>query len=403
VTGAVAEFTVWLDENFDPEDTLVSWRTRLFDARWACPSWPARWGGRDLSDAESAACAALLSSRDVPGPPDSLGVRLAAPTLLAHGTDDVRDRFLGVTVTGRVTWCQLFSEPGAGSDLASLSSRAERDGDQWVVTGQKVWTTSAHLADLGLLLARTRRGADRHDGITCFVVPMRQSGVTVRPLRQMNDHSSFNEVFLDGAVVPAGDVVGDIDDGWRVALTTLAHERRLAPATASARPPGGGRVRDEAASEVRRMSAAYAWYPQRAGRSDLLVTAARAAGREGDARVRQSVAQVATRVRAARWTAQRARDARAAGRAPGAEGSVGKLHASQIARAAAEAHTTIAGASGMLTGADAPGGGVVAEVLVSVPAVSIAGGTDEIQRTIIGERVLGLPKEPSAPTSTRPS
>ena len=155
---------------------------------------------------------------------------LAAPTLLAHGSDVVKAKYLRPTLTGAITWCQLFSEPGSGSDLASLSTRADRDGDELVVSGQKVWNTAAHQADYGILLVRTRRDVPKHEGITYVVVDMHQPGIEVRPLRQMNGYSSFNEVFLTEARVPLADVVGEIDRGWTVALTTLSHERRLATA-----------------------------------------------------------------------------------------------------------------------------------------------------------------------------
>jgi len=386
----------WLDENWDEDLTLLAWRQRLHGAGWLCPGWPARWGGRDASAAEAAEVAATLENRDVPGIPDGLGMRLAAPTLLAHASDTAAERFLVPTATGQIGWCQLFSEPDAGSDLASLASRAERDRSSWVLNGQKVWTTSAHHADVGLLLARTSRGDDRHEGITCFVLPMRQPGVEVRPLRQMNGHASFNEVFFRDAVIPADQVVGDVGDGWRVALTTLSHERRLGPLGAGlARRVGQGRARAEAAEEAARFAEPYRWYPQRAGRVDLLVPAARASERATDPLVRQQVAAVTALATAARLSAQRAAAARRAGRAPGPEGSLGKLASSVVARAAARAHSSIAGAAGMLAGPDGPHDGVVAEVVVSVPAVSIAGGTDEIQHNIIGERVLGLPREPS--------
>jgi alkylation response protein AidB-like acyl-CoA dehydrogenase len=390
------EFRRWLDTNWDEEIDLVSWRRRLHDARWLCPTWPPLWGGRDSSDADAATLAALLDERDVPGAADGLGMRLAAPTMLAHASHEVAEQFLVATATGEFSWCQLFSEPDAGSDLASLSTKAERDGDSWIITGQKVWTTSATHADVGLLLARTSRGADRHDGITCFILPMRQDGVEVRPLHQMNGHASFNEVFFDRATIPPGHVIGATGDGWRVALTTLAHERRLAPMRGHGPSfVGPGRARTEAAVEGARAAEPYRWYPQRAGRADLVVPLARASAQKVSAPVRQHIAHVTAMSVMARLTAIRASAARQQGRAPGPEGSLGKLASSVVARAAAHAHSSIAGAAAMLTGASDPSGGVVAEVLTSVPAVSIAGGTDEIQHNIIGERVLGLPREPT--------
>jgi alkylation response protein AidB-like acyl-CoA dehydrogenase len=324
-------------------------------------------------------------------------MRLVAPTILEHAGQGVKERFVRRTVTGALSWCQLFSEPSAGSDLAGLTTRARLDGDEWLVSGQKVWTTSAHHADMGLLLARSDWDVPKHQGITCFALPMRQPGVEVRPLRQMNGHASFNEVFLDEARIPADHIIGEVHGGWKVALTTLAYERRVAPRTTL--PPDvevQGRARREAAEETRVASEPYRWYPQRAGRVDLVAPRSKQTGRGGDPLVRQGVARVRALDLVAGLTHQRAAEARALGRPPGPEGSIGKLASSEVAREAARVHTLISGTSIMLMGDDAPLAGTITEVVVSVPAVSIAGGTDEIQRNIIGERVLGLPHEPDA-------
>jgi alkylation response protein AidB-like acyl-CoA dehydrogenase len=224
---------------------------------------------------------------------------------------------------------------------------------------------------------------------------MRQPGVDVRPLRQMNGHASFNEVFLDQVRIPGGNVIGAVGDGWRVALTTLAHERRLAPqARGTIRRQTSGRAWREAIAERIAASEPHKWYPQRAGRPDLVVQRARAAGKAADPVVRQEIAKLVALAWSARWTAQRAAVARALGRPPGPEGSLGKLASSNIARAASRVHALIADASGMLAGADAPLDGTIAEIFLSVPAISIAGGTDEIQHDILAERILGLPKGP---------
>jgi alkylation response protein AidB-like acyl-CoA dehydrogenase len=387
------ELERWLDEHWDPEQSLLAWRTLLVRSGWGCSTWPAAWGGRGLSSSDGDVVTSTLANYGVPGVTDGVGMHLATPTLLEHGSDDLKSRLLQPTATGAVVWCQLFSEPGAGSDLAGLTTKAERDDDEWVVTGQKVWNTGAAHADLGLLLARTDWTVPKHQGISYFVLPMKQDVITVRPLRQMNGHSSFNEVFLDNARVPGDNLVGDAGRGWAAALTTLAHERRLA---ASKRPPiprdRDGRCWHEAVAEQRAASEPHKWYPQRAGRVDLLVEQASAMNRSSDPVVRQAVAQVHARALTARWTAQRAAAAR--GRPPGPDGSLGKLMSSDIARAASAAHTSIAGSSGMIDGTQSPAHGVVAEIFVSVPGQSIAGGTDEIQHNIIGERILGLPKEP---------
>jgi alkylation response protein AidB-like acyl-CoA dehydrogenase len=393
--GIRAELRRWIDANWDPELGLAQWRALLADSGWACPAWPRGWCGRSLPPSVADVVTAGLTDAGVPGPAEGVGKNLAAPVLLSHGSEDLRRRFIRPTVTGEITWCQLFSEPGAGSDLAGLATRAERDGAEWVVTGQKVWSTGAATADFGLLLARTDADVPKHRGITAFVLPMRQAGVEVRPLRQMNGHASFNEVFLDQALVPAGHVIGEPGGGWTVALAILAHERRLAASRPAPVPAGAsGRAWQEAIAERTAAAEPHKWYPQRAGRPDLVVPRAAAEGKAGDPVVRQEIARLIELTYTARWTAARAAAARAEGRPPGPEGSLGKLASSVIARQAARVHSLIAGASGMLTGAGSPLDGTIAEILLSVPAISIAGGTDEIQRTIIAERILGLPREP---------
>ena len=360
----------WVAEHWDPELSIRQWRTLLVDSGLAL-------------------AAADLAALGVPGLPDGVGVWLVIPVLREHGSEYLRDRFIRPTLTGEITWCQLFSEPGAGSDLAGLSTRAVRDGADWLVTGQKVWSTGAKTADYGLLLARTDAGVPKHRGITAFVLPMRQPSVDVRPLRQMNGHSSFNEVFFDGASVPDANVIGEVGGGWTVALTTLAHERRLAASKPTAPPSASGRAWREAIDERTAAAEPHKWYPQRAGRPDLVVPQARGCGKDGDPLVRQAIARLTETTMSARWTANRFR-----GRPAGPVGSIGKLASSDIARQSARVHGSIAGAAGMLAGPDAPLGGIIAEVLISVPGISIAGGTDEIQHTIIGERMLGLPREP---------
>ncbi len=388
------EVRAWLEANWDPDLPLIEWRTRLAAAGWIAPSWPRRWHGRGLPPWSEDVVSGELRRIGAVGKPLGGGMGLAGPTILQHGPDSVRERFLLPILTGEETWCQLFSEPGAGSDLAGLTTTARRDGDEWIVNGQKVWNTSAHHADFGILVARTDWDVAKHRGITYFVLPMHQPGVEVRPLRQMNRYSSFNEVFLSDARIPAENVVGTVGDGWNVALTTLSHERRFG---AMSRPSFGktaGRCIEEARHEAEEHFATYSWYPQRAGRPDLLIERARAQGVNGDPIVRQAIVEVLMLQRASQWTAQRAQAARAAGREPGPEGSLGKLATSEIARRAARAHTLIAGADALLWEPVTTPSGVVSEVLLSVPGQSIAGGTDQVQRNILGERILGLPREP---------
>jgi alkylation response protein AidB-like acyl-CoA dehydrogenase len=390
-----AEFREWIARHWDPQLSLRRWRELLADSGWACPSWPHEWCGRSLPVALASRLAEELAVAVAPGVPEGVGMMLVAPVLLEHGSDDLKRQFIRPTVTGEISWCQLFSEPGAGSDLAGLRTRAVRDGDYWLVTGQKVWSTGAATADYGLLLCRTNMDVPKHAGISAFVLPMRQPGVTVRPLRQMNGHSSFNEVFFDAAQIPGANLIGEPDSGWTVARATLAHERRLAAFRTGPAPAGAtGLAWREAIAERTAAAEPHKWYPQRAGRPDLVVPQAKAQGMSGDPVVRQEIARLIELSWSARWMAERAAAARVAGRPPGPEGSLGKLASSKIAQHAARVHTMIAGASGMLRGPGSPLDGVIAEILVSVPGISIAGGTDEIQRTIIAERILGLPREP---------
>ena len=388
-----AELTGWVRQHWDPAMALPDWRELLLQAGWAVPSWPRRWHGQGLPAWADELVASELIRLGSVGIPVGSGTWLAAPTMLAHGSDELRDRFLTPILTGEQTWCQLFSEPGAGSDLAGLSTSAVLDGDSWVINGQKVWNTSAHHADMGMLLARTDASVPKHQGITYFALPMHQPGVEVRQLRQMNFHASFNEVFLTDARVPRDNVIGTVGGGWAAALTTLAYERRFSALRRPDYSPAPGRALDEARAEADDHFATYSWYPQRAGRPDLVIEHAKAAGVSDDPVIRQAIARLITMHRASAWTAERARVARAAGARPGAEGSIGKLAASNIARESAKVHSMIAGAGALLTGPGSPLHGIIAEVLMSVPGQSIAGGTDEIQKNILAEKVLGLPAE----------
>ncbi len=392
-TALAAEVRAWLERHWDPERSLREWRAHLVDARLACPSWPEAWFGRSLPAAADAVVAAELDQIGAPGTPIGASMGLVAPTLLTHGSDELKRRLLRPILTGEHTWCQLFSEPGSGSDLAGLTTHAVRDGDEFVVNGQKVWSTSAHHARFGMLLARTDWDLPKHRGITFFAFPMDQPGVEVRPLRQMNGHASFNEVFLTDARVPAANIVGELGGGWRVALTTLTHERGLATHRPRAQRAVSGRTAREAEQEAAEYQQTYRWYPQRAGRPDLVAEHVHRSERGTDPLVRDAAAELWAMEWAARWTAERARAAHALGRPPGPEGSLGKLSSSAIARKAAATHALIGGASGLCSGPQSVFDGLLAEVQVSVPAVSIAGGTDEIQRNILAERILGLPKD----------
>jgi alkylation response protein AidB-like acyl-CoA dehydrogenase len=391
-----AEVREWLAANWDPDMPLVEWRGKLADSGWGMPQWPKEWYGRGLPMALARVVEEELAAVGAVGVAKS-GVRLlAAATILEHGSDLHKKRYLRRILTGEDTWCQFFSEPGSGSDLAGATTRAELKGDFWIVNGQKVWTTSAHHADHGMLLARTDWDAPKHEGLSYFIIDVKQPGVDVQPLRQMNGHASFNQVFFTDAKVPKENLVGRVGEGWKVAMTTLAHERRGADGLPPPPKRGTriGRIHAEERAEAEKANQPYKWYPQRAGRVDLIIDRAKETGTNKDPVVRQEIAKLMTLAKSAEWTARRARAAQRQGRPQGPEGSLGKLAASHVARACARVHTLMTGTAAMLTGPESPREGIIAEILVSVPAVSIAGGTDEIQRNIIAERVLELPKEP---------
>ena len=390
-----SEVRAWLEQNWQPDMSLHAWRELLADSGWGCPSWPAEWHGRGLPVALERVVGEEFRRVGAVGIPPGAGTGLAGATILEHGSDELKGRLLRPIITGEHMWCQLFSEPGSGSDLAGLTTRADFDGEAWLINGQKVWNTSAHHADYGMLLARTNWDVPKHRGITYFALPMKQPGISVRPLRQMNGHASFNEVFMNDARVLPADVIGEVGQGWTAALTTLAHERRLAGARGARVQRGEGRAIDEYLAEQAEIMEPYKWYPQRAGRVDLVVKRAQQTGKNTDPTVRQEIARLLSLLRASEWTAERAREARALGRPPGPEGSLAKLCSSHVARAAANVHTLISGADSMLSGSDGPEDGIIAEILVSVPGQSIAGGTDEIQRNIISERFLGMPRGPA--------
>jgi alkylation response protein AidB-like acyl-CoA dehydrogenase len=390
------EVRSWLEANWNPDEGLIAWRNKLIDSGWGVPSWPKQWYGRALSLALELVVEDEFNRIGAVGVAKTGIRRLAAATLLAHGSDWQKQKYLRRSLTGEDTWCQLFSEPGSGSDLACAMTRADFKGNRWVINGQKVWTTSAHHADYGLLLARSDWDMPKHKGLSYFIVDMNQPGVEVRPLRQMNGYASFNQVFFTDAEVPPEQLINDVGSGWVTATTTLMHERRGADGlrTWGAATDRKGRIYDEERAEIATVMEPYKWYPQRAGRVDLVLEMAKATGRSADPVVRQEIAKLLTLSKTAEWTALRARAAQLAGRPQGPEGSLGKLVASHVARAAARVHTLITGADVMLAGEDGPMNGLIAEILVSVPAISIAGGTDEIQRNIIAERVLHMPKEP---------
>ena len=325
------------------------------------------------------------------------GVRLlAAATLLEHGTDVQKKKYLRRILTGEDTWCQLFSEPGSGSDLAGVTTQRGLQRQSLDCQRPEGLDHQRPSRRLRPLLARTNWDVPKHEGMSYFMLNLRQPASRSDPFRQMNGHASFNQVFFTDAKIDAEDLVSEVDKGWEVAVTTLAHERRLADGLhpPSRSGPRVGRIYEEERVELATANEPYRWYPQRAGRVDLILERAKETGADKDPNVRQEIARLMTMARAAEWTARRARAAQRQGKPQGPEGSLGKLAASNVARAAARVHTQMTGTAAMLTGGESPREGIIAEILISVPAVSIAGGTDEIQRNIIAERVLALPKEP---------
>ncbi|MGI9327824.1 MAG: acyl-CoA dehydrogenase family protein [Pseudomonadales bacterium] len=391
------EIGAWLQSNWRVDRALAEWREMLVEAGWGAPDWPTEYFGRGYSQAQAQAVAEVFSSVGAVGVAQGGPGRLASHTILAHGNDAQKRTYLRPILTGEHSWCQLFSEPGSGSDLAGLSTKAEKRGDEWVMNGQKVWNTSAHHADYGILLARTDWDLPKHQGLSYFLINMRQPAVEVRPLRQMNGHASFNEVFMADAIVARDQLLGAEGEGWRIAATTLSAERQGFGGDRS-----GGRARDldgpiyeEYRAELAIALEPYTWYPQRAGRVDLAFPRASESGAIKDPQVRQELAKLIAMKRAADLAAQgAAAKRRSGGNEVIPEGSIGKLGASVIARQASHVHTLISGTNAMLSGQESELEGLVAEILISVPAISIAGGTDEIQKNIIAERVLGLPKEP---------
>ena len=221
----VVELKSWLDQNWDPDLTVGEWWERLGTSGWGVPTWPTEWFGKGLSRSEGVRVQQTIAAFGALPAPGGLGLLLAGPTITVHGSDEQKRQYLRDIVTGQKGWCQLFSEPGAGSDLAGLQARAVKDGDEWIVNGQKVWTSGGHVADLAMLIARTDPDQPKHAGITYFVVEMQQPGVEVVPLREMTGRSLFNEVFLTDARVADDAIIGGLNNGWRVANTTLMFER----------------------------------------------------------------------------------------------------------------------------------------------------------------------------------
>ena len=389
----------WLSDNWDPDLTVREWWARMAEAGWQFPTWPVGLGGRGMTGAEGRAVAAEVADAGALGPPFSLGQVMGGPVVLQQGSDEQRARLVPPLADGRESWCQFFSEPEAGSDLAGLRTTAERDGDEWVVNGQKVWTSGALAAKRGMLVARTNWDVPKHRGLSYFIIEVDQPGIEVRPLRQMNGQAHFNEVFFTDARVSNDDLIGGEGNGWAAAVATLAFERsglsNRVPGLTVALPGDKGGVLDRPAGEVV-AAPVDTGLGSRAFRSSTELTAlAEERGSTGDPLVRQELIKLRAMGSVANWSGQRAREAAKAGESPDSAANIAKLHGSHIGRAAQDLGPRILGPAGMLAGDDAPHGGEVTSMVLSVPSGAIAGGTDEIQRNIIGERGLGLPKDVS--------
>jgi len=401
VRDAVRAF---LDENFDRDISLRTWLERLVDSGWSSPQWSPQWFGKGLSADLAAVAFDEFRKAKAPGPPAGLGRMLAAPTIVAHGSDEQKSQFVRRILTGEDAWCQLFSEPGAGSDLASLQTRAVLDGDEYVVNGQKVWTSGALGADLGMLLARTDVDVPKHRGITYFAFEMDQPGVEVRPLKQITGDASFAEVFFTDARVPAANIIGELNGGWGVAMTTLMNERVGLGAGASLNfpisAPAGRRIQKQLDVTVGEYIDRVAGGRAQAGSAGRnmglgnLIDYAKKTGRDSDPNVRDQIARAYTLTQLLGWNGLRAKAAAKAGKGLGPEASLGKLMMSHVTRQNRETALTIVAGDAMLAGSDAPLGGSVATQTLFTPAPSIYGGSDQVQRNIISERVLGLPKDP---------
>ena len=412
----VAEIQAWLEENWDPELTVEQWWDLLGNAGWSSALLPDNAYGRGLSRSEAVAVAREISKFGAVGPPSGLGLLLAAPSIATHGTQDQIDRYVREIVTGKKAWCQLFSEPGAGSDLAGLSARAELDGDEWIINGQKVWTSLGQTADMGMLIVRTNPDVPKHQGITWMAIDMHQPGVEIRPLIEMTGHAMFNEVFLTDARVRVDDVIGGVNNGWAVTNTTLQAER----AGLGAGGGGGavGATPGTIAKQLERRAGDLVKpvEPKKAARAaassarpnrSILFDFATSEGVIDDPSIRQDLMRLHTLNKIGGFNGQRLKALRKSGQDIPGMANISKLLMSDTVRLTRDLGLRIIGAKGTLhaytdeqrdalAAADVdPMLGMVTGPALYAQAPPIYGGTDQIQRNIIGERALGLPKEPN--------
>lgn len=381
-TPAQAEYRAktraWFDEHKDEAPVLRGegairgeeeqnaahriWQRTLAEAGFVGIGWPTEYGGQGLGPLHQVILNQEISRAGTPGILDAIGVGMLGPTIIAHGREDQKERYLAPMLHADEVWCQLFSEPAAGSDLAGIQSRAKQaDDGSWSLSGQKVWTTNAHIAAYGLLLARTNADVPKHKGMTMFIVPLDAEGVTVRPLRQITGDPEFNEVFFDSVQLEPGSEVGPVDGGWGVALTTLMFERLTIGAGSDQFGYSGSRFAEAIASDPNATN---------------------------DPEVRARFGELATELLALRYTGFRYLTALQRGSAPGPEAALGKVTMVNAAIAAGDLMADVLGPDALEDGTD------VARLISFLPGLKSAGGTEEILRNTVGERVLGLPPEP---------
>lgn len=383
-----AKVRTWLDANATLKDPNASkanmldeaegdliekakaWQAKKTEEGWACLRWPKEYGGQDASTMESVIFGQEEGRYDLPPSIYGIGHGMLGPTIMFHGTDEQKERFLPNMVKGEEVWCQLFSEPDAGSDLAGLKTSAVKDGDDWIINGQKIWTTGAQFCKWGMLVARTDTNAAKHAGLTYFIVDMEAPGIEIRPIKQMNGQSGFNEVFFTDVRTSDSNRLGAEGDGWRVAITTLMNERSSIGGSMG----GGGGIKD-------------------------LIKMAEGIDLNGrpaieDGGVRRKIADFAVRRNGLKYTGQRGLSALSQGQTPGPEASIGKLVAAIMGLEMGAFGMELQGAAGVLSGDDSLGDPTWQNTYMSMPGLRLAGGTDEILRNIISERVLGMPGEP---------
>ena len=425
----LSDLRAWLAKNWDPDLTVGEWWGRLGLAGWSAPGLPTNAYGKGIARADAVVVAQEITKFGALGAPAGLGLLLAAPTIATHGTQEQIDHYVREIVTGQKAWCQLFSEPQAGSDLAGLQTRAVKDGDEWSINGQKVWTSGGQYADLGMLLARTDSSVPKHVGISYFAFEMLQDGVDVRPLREMTGHALFNEVFLTDARVADSALIGGVNNGWATANTTLMNERAgLGSGGGNAAggdsvQPGtvmgtltkrvGDSVEGKESTGIRRAGGEKGQGAETALTSVMqdgatfLIGMAQRNGANEDAGIRQDLVRLYTLGELGRFNGLRVKAVKEKGCDIPGMPNVSKLSMSQIMRLTRDLGLRIAGPAGMLHAyeaddkaglakiLDGPVVGEITEFALFAQAPPIYGGTDQVQRNIIGERVLGLPKEPN--------